>query len=97
MDQFSKQPSEAFAHEVSFVGDLETGESISSAVVTSVDQTGADSTATVIAGYAVTATTVKVELQNGTDGEQHTGTIVATTDLGHVIEHDFIMNVVELP
>ena len=96
MADFLKQPSEEFTIALDFSGDLDTGETLSSAVVTATDSAGTDVTATIVVSDAVSGDTWAVRVQAGTAGSDYKITVVVTTSTGQVYEHEVMMRVREL-
>ena len=96
MADFLKQPSEEFTIAVDFSGDLDTGETLDSAVVTATDSTGADVTSTIVASDAVSGNAWAVRVRAGTAGQDYKITVVATTSDSQVYEHEVTMRVREL-
>ena len=96
MADFLKQPSEEFTIAVDFSGDLDTGETLDSAVVTATDSAGTDVTSTIVASDAVSGSTWAVRVRAGTAGQDYKITVTATTSDSQVYEHEVTMRVREL-
>lgn len=84
-----KQPSEAYYVQFDFTEAVDS-ETISSAVVTAVDSSGASATATIIntSKQTITSPSVYVWVMAGTDGETYTITCVMTSSVGEIYELD---------
>ena len=97
LGQVSKQPGELFPLTVDYTPELATGETVSSAVVTSRNAaTGADSSATILSG-AVTVASPKVtqKVTAGTSGDRHIITMLATTSTGNKYEGEIELHIRE--
>jgi hypothetical protein len=80
---------------VDFGPDLVAGETLVSAVITVLDETGVDVTATLTEGGAVTSGTVATQIfVGGTAGEVYDVGMVATSTLGGIYEEHVTLSVI---
>src|SRR3989304_6717272 len=89
MNYLSKSPNEKFPVYFNFSSDLLPGETISSIVLTCVNEaTGVTSATTIIDSSSIASPNVKVVLKGGTEGQSHAIQCVATTSLGNTYDLD---------
>lgn len=94
---YGKQPSEvvpAGRWGVDFENDCVTGETISSATIT-VSTIAGDTSALVAGDAAISGTKVSCSFSGGSDGNEYTVQILATSSVGAVYDGDFTVSVVE--
>jgi NADPH-dependent ferric siderophore reductase len=84
-----KQPSEAYYVQFDFTEAVDT-DTISSATVTAVDESGTDVTTTIItaAKQTITSPSVYVWVKGGTSGTVYTITCIITSSSGEIYELD---------
>lgn len=92
-----KQPNEIFPINMDFANDLSTGESLSAPTVTSRnEQTGADTSATLLQGAAlISGTKVAQTIKAGATGERHIVTFRVTTSASNTFEAEVKVTVEE--
>lgn len=91
-----KQPSEVLDRYVEFDAAMAVaGEEVADATVTCTDDAGNDVTSTIIDSKGVSGTLVAFRVKAGTDGETYTIRVLATTDLGQVLEAEVALMVEE--
>jgi|SRR3972149_3738073 len=89
MNNISKSPNEKHPVYFNFSSDLLPGETISSIVLTCVNEaTGVTSATTIIDSSSIASPNVKVVLKGGTEGQSHAIQCVATTSLGNTYDLD---------
>jgi len=99
-DAFTKQPSETFTIQASFVNVLDTGETITlgNSTVIAKDNADVDVTDTVIFAGSKTVSGVylKAKVQGGTEAASpYKITFLASTDLSNVYEIDVLMTILD--
>ena len=92
---FDKQPWEEFSITVDFASlRLDSGESISTTVVTAVDcDDDSDVTSEIIGSDSEAAGIVTVGVKGGTDGSRYRITVRVTTDSANKFEADIVMEI----
>ncbi len=95
--QVSKQPGELFPLTIDFSPELATGETVTSAVVTTRDATtGVDTSSTIKSGsHTVASPKVTQKVTAGATGDRHILTIKATTSAGNVYEGEIELHIRE--
>lgn len=85
--QRKKRPGETIQIGVDFTTDMVSGDTIAAEDVSARTADGADAP-TFIGAPAIDGKAVKVAITGGDDGTTYLVTFVATTALGHVLEHE---------
>jgi len=97
LEEFSKQPSEAYPIGVEFSGQLPAGTALVSGTVSAMNMTTGLTDNAVLGNTTATisGTQSKVKVQAGVDGVQYKITFLVTLDDGSILEEDLLMNVDE--
>lgn len=91
-----KQPGETFPITIDFTNELESGETVVSATVTSKNvATGADSSGILTGIPAVTSPKVSQRVTAGTAGDRHLVQYRATTSLANLFEAEVDLRIIE--
>ena len=97
LEQFTKQPGEAFPIAIEFAGRLPPGASLASGTATGrvAATLVTDNTILFSQTVIVDGTLAKVRVQNGTDGIQYKISFVVTLSDTSILEEDILMDVVD--
>ncbi|BFU90161.1 MAG: hypothetical protein NTAFB01_13480 [Nitrospira sp.] len=97
MEQFEKQPAEAYTIAFEFSGKLPTGANLSSGTVSVVrlDTGATDNTVLASTTATIVGTQARVKVQSGTTGIDYKITFLVTLSNGDVLEEDVLMQVLD--
>lgn len=88
-----KRPNEIWPLSMSWANDLESGDAVTSHVVTATDGSGADVTGTILSNISLAGTISSAHLRGGRHGGTYLITFLATTGAGLKYQHEVILHV----